>query len=105
MDIPFLVIRIHVWNRYDREDVIFMLKNVYGIFWFFRGVYSDVQALREENKTDADTEEHEHEWEMSSKREGMASPSVSHRGHRNNGMEKGRDSVEMKRFMSHQRRD
>ncbi len=106
VDIPFLVIRINVWNRYDREDVIFMLKNVYGIFWFFRGVYSDVQALREETKVEAAVDqEHEREWQMSSKRGRMTSPNISHTGHRNSGIEKEMDSVEMKRFMSHQRRD
>lgn len=48
VNLPFFAIRVHLWNKNDREDVIFIIKNVYGIFGYFRGVYSDVKILLKE---------------------------------------------------------
>lgn len=48
------MIRIHLWNVNDREDVIFIIKNIYGIFGYLRGVYSDIKILHKERRRRCD---------------------------------------------------
>lgn len=50
VNIPFLVIRIHLWNESSREDVIMLVKNVYGIFGYFRSLLTDIQIFKKESR-------------------------------------------------------
>ncbi|ODM91676.1 hypothetical protein Ocin01_15000 [Orchesella cincta] len=50
VSIPFLVIRIYLWNVSEREDVLFAIKNIYCIVGYCRGLFSNVKHLRSERR-------------------------------------------------------
>jgi hypothetical protein len=43
VNIPYLSVRIYLWQMYEYSDTsIFLVKNVYSIFTLFRGIYPDL---------------------------------------------------------------
>lgn len=50
VNVPFFIVRIYLWNASDREDVIFAIKNLYGIVGYFRGLFSEIRILKGELK-------------------------------------------------------
>ncbi|CAL8125243.1 unnamed protein product [Orchesella dallaii] len=48
VSIPFLAIRIYLWNVSEREDVLFAIKNIYSIVGYCRGLFSNLKLLRAE---------------------------------------------------------
>lgn len=47
VNVPFLCIRIYLWSMFSTDTAIFMIKNIYAIIAFIRGVYPDMKLLKE----------------------------------------------------------
>ncbi|CAL8129487.1 unnamed protein product [Orchesella dallaii] len=46
VNIPFLGVRLYLWNMFSTDTAIFMIKNIYSIIGFVRGFYGDLNLLK-----------------------------------------------------------
>ncbi|ODM94301.1 Cat eye syndrome critical region protein 6 [Orchesella cincta] len=46
VNIPFLGVRLFLWNMFSTDTAIFMIKNIYAIIGFMRGFYGDLKLFR-----------------------------------------------------------